>query len=274
MPIVGTVYPSLETLMNLVRARVNDAFKGANQAPGEGRIFTDDNPVTIPFINAALSKYQRDLDNSGVPRSTKEVFYFNLPPINSADLGVGQSNPATYQNLNYSGFYDGYQNYDNPFLPPDFIAPKKISQRTSGTNLTFGEISPAPNGLPSVLQNLSLGMWEWRNDVIYWNGSTQAMDVQIRYVNLLQFYDDVDPADFPTTPLPFRESVDCLAYLVAADFCEARLPPGATSELQGQYQREIDRVINRQVKAMQSTRYTRGGFEDGGNGGGYGGWGP
>ena len=272
MPVVRTVYPSIETLLNLVRVRVNDTFAGASQTPGEGRIYTDAAPWVLPSLNAALSKYQRDLDNSGVPTSAREVFLFNIPPINSP-IGVGVPNPAVQQNLNYSGFYDGYQNYADPFLPPDLIAPQKIWQRNSGTNLTFTPFDHAPEGLPSVLQNLSLGMWDWRGDVIYWNGATQPKDIRLRYSNLIQFYDNVDPDDFPTTPLPFRESVDCLAYLMAAEFCEPRLPPNACLELTAHYNTEIAKVINRQVKKLQSVRYSRGEFGDSGEGG-YGGWGP
>lgn len=273
MPVVGTVYPSLETLMNLVRVRVNDTFSGITGTPGEGRILTDDNPSTLPMINAALSKYQRDLDNSGVARSTKTIFLLNVPPINSL-LGVGQSNPATFQKLSYSGFYDGLENTQTPFLPPDLIAPRLLRWRVSGTNLTFAKFDQAPDGLPSVLQNQSPGMWEWSNDQISWNGPTQTTDYELRYTNLIQFYDNVASGDFPTTQLPFRESVDCLAYLIAADFCEPRLPPGACVDLLAHYTTEIGRVINRQVKAKQSVRYSRGGFGEDGDGGGYGGWGP
>ena len=97
-------------------------------------------------------------------------------------------------------------------------------------------------------------MWDWRGDMIYWNGATQPKDVRLRYTNLIQFYDEVNPADFPTTPLPFRESVDCLAYLMAAEFCEPRLPPGATAELTAKYDKEIAKVINRQVAQEASSR--------------------
>lgn len=263
MPVVAGGYPSIEDWAILVRVYVNDTFKGATGTSGEGRIFTDDAPFVIPILNAAISDYQRDLDNSGVPTFTKEAFFTGLPVINSAANGVGVPNPAVQQSLTYTGFFDGYQNYNTWLLPSDLLAPKKIWQRTTGTDLTLTELPRANAGLSSRYQNMSLGEWEWRGDGIYWNGATISKDVRLRYTKQVSFYGtDLNPDDFPNTPLPFRESVECLAYLGAEKFCSSRLPDGATNGLLAKYRTEMDKIINRQVKDMQNIRVSRAAYGD------------
>ncbi len=257
MPVVGTGYPTIEDVTSLARALVNDTFKGATGTPGEGRVFTDDAPFVLPLLNAALSDYQRELDSASIPTFTKEVIFLNVPPINS-NLGVGQPNPAAQQNLNYTGFFDGYQNYSTPALPSNLLVPKRIWERSSNTGLTFSEVDTSPAGLESQYQDSSIGQYDWRGDAIYWNGALIAKDIRLRYTAEVAFYgSSLSPSDFPTTPLPFRESVEALAYLMAEKFCSSRLPPGGTSDLQMKYKYVMDQTINRQVKRMQSTRYAR-----------------
>ena len=49
----SSAYPSLEDIMNLVRALVNDSQAGATGDPGEGQILTD-NPSISPFTQPFL----------------------------------------------------------------------------------------------------------------------------------------------------------------------------------------------------------------------------
>lgn len=260
MPVVGTIYPSLETLLNLVRVRLNDTFKGVTGTAGEGRVFVDSAPFILPLVNSALSKYQRDLDNAGVPTKITEVFLTNFPPVNGPS-GVGVPDPAVQQNLNYSGFFDGFVNYDTPALPSDLLVPKDIWERSTGTGLSFTPVAHAVGGpLLSCNQNFSIGNWDWRGDAIFWNGALVAKDIRLRYVSQISFFEGLNPTDFPTTPLPFRESIDCLAYAVAEDFAASRLPPGATADLQTKYKTELDKIINRQVRGMQGTSWRRVGY--------------
>ena len=265
MPGIQTAaYPTIETYLTLVRVYVNDTFKGATGTAGEGRIYTDDAPWVIPILNASLSDYQRDLDNSGVPTLTKEQVFFEMPPINSP-MGQGVPNPAVQQYLSYSGFSDGLLNYNPPALPIDLLAPKKIWERPSNSGLTFTEVGKAAAGIPSLYQSYTLGSWEWRGDSIWWNGATVPKDVRLRYTAQVAYVGDLDPKYFPTTMLPFRESVEALAYLSAEKWCSPRLPPGATAALQQKYQAVIDKIINRQVKDFQNTKYSRAGFGDDGD---------
>ncbi|MGD0844307.1 MAG: hypothetical protein ABSA06_08070, partial [Geobacteraceae bacterium] len=67
---VGQATTSLETIMNLVRAIVNDSQAGVNGVPGEGQIVTDSptiSPFVLPMLNSSIRKLYRVLRNCGDP---------------------------------------------------------------------------------------------------------------------------------------------------------------------------------------------------------------
>lgn len=272
MPSVPALaYPTVADLMLLTRAHVNDTFKGATGTPGEGRVLVDSAPFMLPFLNEAIADYQRFLDNAGIATNIKEVFYMQttntqIPPINGP-TGPGSPDPAMRQHLSYTGFFDGFTNYAQPALPSDLLVPKKMWQRTAGAGLTFAEFLPTEDddGLQSYFQGIDLGNWEWRDDGIWWNGAIQPKEVRLRYIGQAAFYGEaLSPADFPTTPLPFRDCLEALALLVAEKFCSARLPAGATDGLITKFMTVMQMVINRHTLALQTRRYSRAPYgEDG-----------
>lgn len=270
MPGVGsTAYPSIETWTNLVRVHVNDTFKGATGTPGEGRIFTDGAPFTIPILNDCLADYQRELDNASIPTRYNEVFFTQannnaLPPINS-NLGAGEPNPAAQQQLSFTGFFDGYTNYAAPALPADLLVPKRIWYRQAGGGLTFTEFFPAKAGLQSNFQDYAPGEWDWRGFSIFLNGSLVTIEMRIRYVQQIAFYGNLSTPIFSSTAIPFKDAISVLALMGAEKFCAARLPGGATAGLQAKIRAEMDKVINREVKAMQATRQSRSAYGDTGD---------
>src|SRR5690348_11875607 len=205
------LYPSIEDVFNLARVELNDAFAGANSVQGEGRIFVDSWPPTITHLNEAIAQFKRDLENSGVTTNRTEVFYTSLPPINSS-LGVGIPNPSAQQYLGFSGFFDGLTLLPSPTLPSDLITPLEIWSRNSGTNLTYGKIDPASDGLPSMYQDYTLGQYEWRGDSIYFNGSLVSNDLRLRYeAGLVPISTTLNPSLFPTTTIGFLDSTQPLA---------------------------------------------------------------
>lgn len=246
------VYPSIEDVMNLARVYVDDTL-----AAGAGITLTDAAPETLPLLNASIAQMQRDLWNRSVPTMIRETVLTGLPPINSA-LGVGAPNPAVYQALTYTGFNDGSVVHTGIVLPPDLLAPIKVWFRAGGTNLTFSEMNEAANGLASFYQGPSPGDWEWQGDQIALNGATQAIDMRLRYLGTVAYYPSTTlPANFPTTYLPFRDSVQALAYRLAYDFCAARVQSGGANDLLANYQSSIDGMVQRQVRRMQHVVYER-----------------
>ena len=238
--------------MNLARVFVNDTLAG-----GAGITLTDSAPEALPLLNAAIAQFQRDLWNRSVPTMMRTVNILGLPPINS-ELGVGAVNPAVFQTLGYTGFNDGLVQYPLILLPTDLLVPVKVETRTSGTNLPFCELNEASNGLASFYQGPTPGDWEWQGDQIAWNGATQAVDMRLRYLGTVAFYASSTPtAAFPTTYIPFRDSVQALAYRLAYDFCAARVQSGGVNDLLASYQSCLDGIVQRQVRRMQHVIYTR-----------------
>jgi len=251
-PAPPQVYPSIEDVMNLARAYLMDTLGG-----GSGINFTDSSPEALPLLNAAMAHFQRDLWNRSVPTMVREIIIPSLPPINSA-LGPCAPNPAVYQTLGYAGFNDGQEPYEDIRLPQDLLIPIKIWWRPSGTNLTFSELAEAGNGLASFYQSGNPGDWEWQTDVIALNGATQTVDLKIRYLATVNFYPSTtEPAAFKTTFIPFRDSVQALAYRVAYDFAAARSGGQPNADLLASYQACVDGIAARNVRRMQHMHFER-----------------
>ena len=251
-PATSSPYPSIEDVLNLARAYINDTMNN-----GAGLIFTDSAPFILPLLNGAIAIYQRDLWNNGVPTMIREVFFIGIPPLNSS-LGVGVPNPATWQVLGYTGFNDGLNFYTDPALPADLLIPIRIQSRTSNTDLTFSDVNWASDGLQTFYQQYTLGDAEWQGDQIVWNGSLNEMDVRLRYLATAQFYDSTTPVTaYPNTRIPFRDSVQAIAYRLAYDFCASRTQPGGANDLLANYQECVNAVILRQIRQQQATVFER-----------------
>jgi len=252
------LYPNLEQIFNLVRVEVNDAFAGATATDGEGRIFIDSWSPVITHLNEAIDQFKRDLENSGVTTNRTEVFYTSLPPINSS-LGVGVPNPSVQQYMSFTGFWDGLGPIDTSIkFPSDLIMPLEIWSRNSGTALTYGKMDPAPDGLPSVYQDYTLGMYEWRGDSIYFNGSVVENDIRLRYeAGLTPIATTLSPSLFSTTTVGFLDSTQPLALYTAYIFCANKGPAGTGNDLLARYKEVTSRICNRNTKMKQRTAYER-----------------
>ena len=265
---IGAGYPSIEDVFNSVRVHINDTFAGATDTVGEGRIFVDSWTPSITILNLALSRLQRDLENYGVPRTREETFAISgLQPINSAS-GVGVPNPAIQVYLGFDGYFDGLTLHATPTLPLDLLVPLKIGQRITNSGNVYIEVRNAPDGLPSMNQNYLLGYWEFRNDKIYFNGSQNTMDIELRYTAGVPYYaTTLNPNLFATTYIPFLDSLEALSYRIAYVFCSPRLPKGGADELQSNYESAMLQMANRWIKTAQRTPVVR---QDFGNWGGAG----
>jgi hypothetical protein len=260
------LFPTIEQIFNLVRVEINDAFKGATNTNGEGRIFVDTWSPTITHLNEAIDQFKRDLENSGVTTNRTEVFYTSLPPINSA-LGLAVPNPAAQQYMSFTGFWDGLGPIDTSIkLPTDLIIPLEIGSRNSGTSLTFGRMDPAPDGLPSMYQDYTLGMYEWRGDSIYFNGSIVTNDIRIRYeAGLAQIPVTQNPSTFSTYTIGFLDSTQPLALYTAYIFCANKGPAGTGADLMARYKEAVSKICNRNTKMKQRTTYDRTPYGDTGD---------
>lgn len=256
MPVVSeSMYPTIENVLNLTRVHLNDTFAGATNTPGEGRIFTDSAPFTLPILNSAIQEYVREIETAGVPTTKRDmVITLNgaVTPINGP-LGLGVPDPSIQVYIGFAGYFDGSLMHQWPQLPADLLDVRRVWERTTGTNLTFTELGEIPV-LPSRYQDYSLGNWVFEKDAIYFNGALVSKDLRIEYLSagFAQYYSNTTPpSSFPTTYIPFLDSMQALSYLCAAIFNESRNPPTASAALRANATRIIAKIKNRYVRRAQ-----------------------
>ena len=165
---------NLEMAVNMARVRLLDAIQAL-----AGDIVLDTGAFTVTAINAAWRRLQELLVNFGCPWLTLEVPLASVPLVTSADAGV-------FVYFNWANYWDGTGLQAAPVLPQDLIAPVKLWERAHGTGAFF-PMDKLLDGLPAVPKLTYNKSWEWRNGAIWMPGSTQIMDLRLRYA---AFYAD------------------------------------------------------------------------------------
>lgn len=249
---------SLATIMDLVRALVNDSQAGATNTPGEGQIFTNDpaiSPFTQPFLNSSIRELYRELRNVGQPTLIKDnVIVSGLTPVNGAN-GLGIPDPATQTYLGFGGYFDGSTINSNLVLPSDVLYMEQVSERQTGTNNSFVPMSQEQSGLPSRPQQPTLCEWEWRNDSIWMVGSTNTVDIRMRYwCSLPQFFSPT--LDFNSTFVPILDCTDAVAYKTAVKYALMLGSPGL-AELRSEAKEQMFQLKNANVRRSQSRDFQR-----------------
>jgi len=248
---------SLLTIMNLVRALVNDSQAGATDTPGEGQVFTDNpsiSPFTQPLLNSAIRELYRELRNVGQPTLLKDnVIISGLTPLDSPINGLGQPDPAVQVYLGFGGYFDGTNINGNLKLPSDVIYPEFVWERQTNSNDQFVPMSQTQMGLPSVYQGARLSLWEWRNDNIWMLGSINTNDVRLRYwCTLPQFFSQT--LDFASTYVPIIDCTDAVAYKTAVKYATMLGSPGL-DELKADAKEQMFQLKNGITRRQQSQYY-------------------
>jgi hypothetical protein len=197
MPVVGSsAYNTAGQITSLVRSLLNDA---------QGNLFTD--TVLLPYVNSAYRKMQRALGNAGGSGFLTETATLIVTAVTTPDpslqVSITDSTPPPNQ------------------LPTDLLVPDKIWERPNGSTDDFLEMVDLTQhgGLPSRIQDVTLSVWEWRADGIYFLGATQDTQIRLRY---LKAYPDLTDA---TSPVLVRNAQEAIAYAAAALAAWARGSP-------------------------------------------------
>jgi hypothetical protein len=197
MPVVGSsAYNTAGQITSLVRSLLNDA---------QGNLFTD--AVLLPYVNSAYRKMQRALGNAGgggfLTETATLIVTAVTTPDTSLQVSITDSTPPPNQ------------------LPTDLLMPSKIWERPNGSTDDFLEMVDLTQhgGLPSRIQDVTLSVWEWRADGIYFLGATQDTQIRLRY---LKAYPDLTDA---TSPVLVRNAQEAIAYAAAALAAWARGSP-------------------------------------------------
>src|ERR1700678_4525245 len=111
--IVGTAnYPTLLTVMNRVRALIDNSSAGATDTPGERQIVSESptiSPFTLSNLNASIRELYRRLRNAGDPELIKDNYILQSLPVVNGPQGSGVPDSTVQCQLSTSGFYDGTQ---------------------------------------------------------------------------------------------------------------------------------------------------------------------
>ncbi len=259
MPIGGNnAYPSLNTIANLCRSAVDDDKKGATGTAGEGQILTNTSVTLQNFMNSAIRDLYRDIRIMGQPTLIGDNYVLiGLPPVNSS-LGAGVSNPAVQVALQFTGYFDGLQNWSNFTLPGNLLYPLEVWERAStgaSSSAPFGQMIQTTGSLCPRQQTQVLGEWEWRQDGIWMNGSTQTRDIRLRYI--FSFSDlATSSINWDTTYVPILDCQEAVADKIEVRYCR-RLGGTALADAMVAAKASIFKLRQQITRDRQMINYTR-----------------
>jgi len=229
MPVVGSsAYNTAGQITALARSLLNDA---------QGNLFTD--AVLLPYVNSAYRKVQRAIGNAGGGGFIQDDALLVVAAVTAVDtsLQVAITDATVPPNQ----------------LPTDLIVPAKIWERPNGSADDFLEMVDLSQhgGLPSRAQDITLSVWEWRNDGVYFLGATQDTQIRLRY---LKAYPDLTDA---TSPVLVRNAQEALAYAAAALAAWSRGSPLAAKWDEAASDAIEDLIIAAIKREQQSQRRRR-----------------
>ena len=205
-------YDSLEFCCNAARTRLNDAIASLG-----GDTLTDNAVFTLQIVNDAWRKLQGFLQKLGFLRFTKDLVMLALPACPGSP-----PDPALEPYLNWNGYFDGSALHTSPVLPPDFITPKRIDERVSGSTSAFIPMDPIVGGLPLVPKGVWNKIWDWRNDTIWLPGTVQPQDLHLFYYSFLADFIANTTTAFSAQKVPILRCSDAFSAYIAKEMSMAR----------------------------------------------------
>jgi hypothetical protein len=229
MPVVGSsAYNTAGQITALVRSLLNDS---------QGNLFTD--AILLPYANSAYRKVQRAIGNAGGGGFIQDDALLVVTAIAGADTSLQVSITDATAPPNQ--------------LPTDLLFPLKLWERPNGSTDDFLEMVDLSQhgGLPSRAQDVTLSVWEWRADGIYFLGATVDTQIRLRY---LKAYPDLTDA---TSPVLVRNAQEAIAYATAALAAWSRGSPLAERWDDASVDAIEDLVIAAVRREQQSSRRRR-----------------
>ena len=128
--------------------------------------------------------------------------------------------------------------------------PMELWERPTGVNAPYRMMAQRLGGFPSIGGVLpGWGCWEFRENAIWFPAANQANDLRIRYVpSLPELY--MAPEGEPPMQVPLARCGQALAYMIAAEFAEARGADGAPV-LRAKAETQIEEMAAKSAKRMQ-----------------------
>jgi hypothetical protein len=229
MPVVGSsAYNTAGQITSLVRSLLNDAA---------GNLFTD--TVLLPYLNSAYHKAQRAIANAGGGGFIQDDVLLVVTAVAEQDpsLQVSITDATAPPNQ----------------LPTDLLMPVKVWERPNLSCQDFVEMVDLTRhgGLPSRDQDVTLSVWEWRADGLYFVGATQDTQIRLRYMKAYPDFTD------STSPVLVRNAQEALAYTTAALAAWARGSPLAEKWDDAASDALEDLIVMAVKREQQTTRRRR-----------------
>jgi hypothetical protein len=259
LPAPSAPYSTVSTVLDLTRARVNDAIATAG-----GEILTNTAPFTQTFMNGAWRRFQAYLANLGFSRFRTRTILTNFPV-------VGTQDPSSQTFLNWSEYFDGVSYYipnDVSVLPQDFILPLKIGERQTGSNQKFRHMQMHLDGLPNERKCPWNQFWDWRDDKIFMPGSLANMDFEIEYSRYLTDFITVGEIQWYQQPVPIMRCESSLSNYTAYEFTKSRVDVDA-AVFMADAKADAMYLFNNEVGMKQRTNPSRRAYNGRKSGGGY-----
>jgi hypothetical protein len=201
MPVVGSsAYNTAGQITALIRSLLNDSA---------GNLFTDG--LLIPYVNSAYRKVQRALAAAGQETFLVDDVLLVVPAVTGVDpsLQVVIDDSTAPPNQ----------------LPTDLLVPLEVWERANLSSDDFVQMIDvtATGGLPAIGQGITLDVWEWRADGLWFVGATQDTQIRLRYQKSFPDFSD------GTSVVLIRNAQEAIAYSGAAMAALARGSPLADS---------------------------------------------
>lgn len=176
-------------------------------------------PATQQTVNSAWRKMQEDLAVKNFSRLINTVKFSNIPAVAVTD-------PSIYCYIDWDGYFDGNAVDDTITLPTDMISPLRLRERVvAEAPVPFTPMEYNINGLTGLPKQARNYAWLWDDEKLYFPGSTEIMDMELRYARYLaDFEDDAGPpaVDWYNQPIPIMRAGEALAWYIAFEAANAR----------------------------------------------------
>jgi hypothetical protein len=217
VPLPASPYDStLDDVLNLSRARLNDAIASLG-----GEVFTDQAVWSQTAANGGWRRLQEFMAGQNSPRLISTEIVYGL----QVAQGANPLDPGLQAVLNWNGYFDGRYFFPAPSLPRSMICPIRIWERVSNQSppARFTQMEVITQGTtPIAQQGPRNGWWEWRNDSLCLPGSTQVMDLQIRFAKYLPDFITEGSVQWYQQPVPIMRAKEALAWFIASEVSSAR----------------------------------------------------
>ena len=261
-------YPSLQSICDLFRARINDTANntsGAGVGSGNqaGLIMPNSNPDLLTFLTSACEDMFAELRNVGSPELILDNYIVEGLPVVNSNLGPGVPNPAIQVSLAYAGYFDGVEWYPQWTLPISLSKMLAVSQRQTNANQDFQPMQHFPAGIPGVLQNTIMYGWEMRQGALWMSGATQEVDVRIRCrITFPDFLaNPSNPINFSTAYVPIVDSRNAIMAKMLIHYA-GRFAPELMPLAESAEQKYMGKLKLEAIRARQSQENMRAPYGD------------